>query len=209
MRDPTAKNRQIFKFLLEEPSTLYRIYTRSNKKIRTGTISKILKKLKERGYIRTYKPLKPKEEKTLKRDLWGPSISGIIEICILEDSILKKLKNIFSYWLEYPEFRKEIKIHGFDVKLLEKNPSKVKNLFQDYVEFCVARRREIYNFLENPMAYGIGTLDFLGEILLVSRDPEYQKLTTELYTEMPGVKKTVDLVFKNYRIQYRKMKNSK
>lgn len=213
MRDPSVRNRQIFEYILEEPSSLYRIHTRS--KIGPGTISKVLKGLRRNAYIRPYKPLKTKgkgekDKKSKKgklvRNLWGPTILGIVEICFFEKNVLKKLDTIYENWLKNPEFFEELKIHGFDINLVEKKPSKAKDIFQKYIQLCVDRRKQIIDFLNNPASYDVSTRDNIGESLLVQRNPEYKKILIELYKHMPGVQKTVNSLFDSFGLEYKKLK---
>lgn len=213
MRDPSARNRQIFEYILEEPSSLYRIHTRSD--IGSGTISKVLKGLKRNEYIRSYKPLKKKanvekDEKSKKgklvRNLWGPTIAGIKEICFFEESVMKKLDTIYEYWLDYPEFLEDLKLHGFDLNLIKNESSKAKGIFQKYIQLCVDKRKQIIDFLNNPGTYDFITRDNIGEFLLVQRNPEYKKILLELYKYMPGVQNTVNSLFDSFGLEYKKLK---
>jgi len=206
MRDPTARNRQIFTFILEEPSSLYRIYTRSGKKIGTGTISKVIKGLKDRVYIRTYQPKRLEEKGKLERDLWGPTIAGIVTICVVDEKLLKNVESIFEKWLPHSEFLDELKLHGFDVNLVKKQPSKANEIFQKYIQLCVDRRKQMMDLLKNPSLYDIATLDNIGESLLVRKNPEYKKILYEIYRYMPGVQKTVNEMFKGYFLEFEKLK---
>jgi len=190
---------KIFLWILNHgPSSLYEIHLEL--KISEGTIYKILNELENLKYISEYKKEKGKTRIVIK---YGPTIFGIVKLLLVNKKSRANLGKWFEYWKDNISFRNELAIHGFDLGQLsdKEEQSEFKNLFKEYIEYFIKILENIDEFLKNPESDPLFLL-YVGELLLVKKEPKYLKKFAKLYSGMPGIRY-------NYNMSYSSMQEMK
>ncbi|AJM92112.1 hypothetical protein NPIRD3C_0900 [Nitrosopumilus piranensis] len=188
----------IFRAIMDNgPLTLYSANSKTRMSI--GTIHRHFKQLSETGKIRVYESNKTGRKKIE----YGPTLSGMITCYRKDKEFAKKTENYFLIWIENKEFQKELLSEGFDISL--DNLRKSKHIFRKYMDYFSAVEEQIDKIRKGEDIISHNIQVFLGTILL-SSEPYYQKLWTELYNELPGMQSSLDEYMQNMIKSYRKFK---
>jgi hypothetical protein len=190
----------IFKAIMDYgPLTLYS--ANSNTRIPIGTIHRHFKQLSKAGKIRVYES----KRKGRKKIGYGPTIYGMISIYRQDKEFAEKIENYFLIWIEHKEFQKELAVEGFDVSI--ENLKKSKHVFRKYMNYFSAVEEQIEKIRkgEDVISHDI-LIMFSSEML--SSNPHYQKLWTDLYRELPGMQKSIDEHMENMIKSYKEFKKN-
>ena len=190
----------IFKAIMDYgPLTLYSANNKT--RIPIGTIHRHFKQLSETGKIRVYESNK----KGRKKIEYGPTIPGMITFYRRDKEFAKKIENYFLLWIENKEFQKELESEGFDVSI--NSLKKSKHVFRKYMNYFSAVEEQIEKIRKGEDIISHNIQVFLGAILL-SSNPHYQKLWTELYNELPGMQSSLDDYMQNVIKSYKEFKKN-
>ena len=179
------------------PLTLYS--ANSKTKMPIGTIHRHFKQLEKAGKIRVYESRK----KGRKKIEYGPTIYGIISFYRQDKEFAKKIQNYFLIWIENKEFQNELEKEGFDITF--DNLKKSKQIFQKYMDYFSAVEEQIDMIKRGEDIVSRDTLIMISSGLL-STNPQYQKLWTELYSSLPGMRKSLDDYMENMIKSYKEFK---
>jgi hypothetical protein len=179
------------------PLTLYS--ANSKTRIPIGTIHRHFKQLEKTGKIRIYKSKK----KGRKKIEYGPTIYGMLYFYRQDKEFAKKIQNYFLIWIEQKGFQAELEKEGFDITV--ENLKGSKQVFQKYVDYFSAVEEQIERIKRGNDIVSRDTLIMISSGLL-SSNPHYQKLWTELYTSLPGMRKSLDEYMENMIKSYREFK---
>lgn len=180
------------------------LYSANNKtRIPIGTIHRHFKQLSKANKIRVY----ASKRKGRKKIEYGPTIYGMISFYRQDHEFAEKIENYFLMWIEHKEFQKELATEGFDTSL--ENLKKSKHVFRKYMNYFGAIEQQIEKIRKGEDAISHDILIILSSEML-SSDPHYQKLFTELYNELPGMQKSLDeymeTMIKSYKEFKKKLK---
>ena len=188
----------IFRGIMDHgPLTLY--LANSKTKMPIGTIHRHFKQLEKAGKIRVYESRK----KGRKKIEYGPTIYGIISFYRQDKEFAKKIQNYFLIWIENKEFQNELEKEGFDITF--DNLKKSKQIFQKYMDYFSAVEEQIDMIKRGEDIVSRDTLIMISSGLL-STNPQYQKLWTELYSSLPGMRKSLDDYMENMIKSYKEFK---
>lgn len=188
----------IFRGIMDHgPLTLY--LANSKTKMPIGTIHRHFKQLEKAGKIRVYESRK----KGRKKIEYGPTIYGIISFYRQDKEFAKKIQNYFLIWIENKEFQNELEREGFDVTF--DNLKKSKQIFQKYMDYFSAIEEQIDMIKRGEDVVSRDTLIMISSGLL-STNPQYQKLWSELYSSLPGMRKSLDDYMENMIKSYKEFK---
>ena len=190
----------IFKAIMDNgPLTLYS--TNSITRIPIGTIHRHFKILEMTGKIRPYQA----DKDGRKKKEYGPTIYGITTYFISDKEFAKKAENYFLIWIENKEFQKELVSAGFDANydVLKKS----KQEFRRYLDYFGAIEDQIERIKNGTDAVSHEIMVYLGSVLLSSQ-PRYQKLWSELYKNLPGMQKRFEENMKSMTDSYNKFKRT-
>lgn len=87
------------------------------------------------------------------------------------------------------------------------NLKKSKKVFRKYLDYFSAIEVQIEKIRKGDDIISRNLQVFLGSVLL-SSDPQYQKLWTELYHELPGMQKSLDDYMENTIKSYKEFKKN-
>ena len=190
----------IFRGIMDHgPLTLYS--ANSKTKMPIGTIHRHFKQLEKTGKIRAYESKK----KGRKKIEYGPTIYGIISFYRQDKEFAKKIQNYFLIWIENKEFQNELEKEGFDITF--DNLKKSKQIFQKYMDYFSAVEEQIEMIKRGEDIVSRDTLIMISSGLL-STNPQYQKLWTELYSSLPGMRKSLDDYMENMIKSYKEFKKN-
>lgn len=190
----------IFKAIMDHgPLTLYS--ANSKTRIPIGTIHRHFKQLSNSGKIRVYES----KRRGRKKIEYGPTIYGIISTFNLDSEFAKKIENYFLIWIENKEFQKELKEEGFDITF--ENLKKSKHLFRKFMEYSSAVEEQIEKIRRGEDSLSREIQELFGSVMLFS-DPHYQKLWTELYSQLPGIQKDLDEIMESMIDSYKEFKKN-
>ena len=190
----------IFRAIMDHgPLSLYSATGKT--RIPLGTIHRHFRQLKKAGKIRVYQS----ETKGRKKINYGPTISGIISFYRQDQEFADKIENYFLIWIENKEFQKELEGEGFDVSI--ENLKRSKKVFKKYLDYFSAIEEQIEKIRKGDDIISRNLQVFLGSVLL-SSDPQYQKLWTDLYHELPGMQKSLDDYMENTIKSYKEFKKN-
>ena len=191
---------EIFKSIMDHgPLTLYS--AKSQTKMPIGTIHRHLKQLEKTGKIRVYESRK----KGRKKIEYGPTIYGILYFYRQDKEFAKKIQNYFLIWIENKEFQNELEKEGFDTNLNSLKNS--KQVFQKYMDYFSGVEEQIDVIKRGEDTVSRDILIMIGSGLL-SSNPQFQKLWTDLYSSLPGMRKSLDSYMKNMVKSYRELENN-
>ena len=184
MSTATQTSLDIFKAIMDHgPLTLYS--ANSKTKISIGTIHRHFKQLSASGKIRVYN-LRKRGRKKIE---YGPTIYGLIYIYRLDKEFARKIENYFLIWIEYKEFQKDLETEGFDISA--ENLKKSKHVFRKYLEYFSAVEEQIEKIRSGEDSISRDIQVLFGSMML-SSNPHYRKLWIELYSQLPGIEKSLD-----------------
>ena len=190
----------IFRAIMDHgPLTLYS--ANSKTKMPIGTIHRHFKQMEKTGKIRVYESKK----KGRKKIEYGPTIYGIISFYRQDIEFAKKIQNYFLIWIENKEFQNELEKEGFDITF--DNLKKSKQVFQKYMDYFSAVEEQIEMIKRGEDIVSRDTLIMISSGLL-STNPQYQKLWTELYSSLPGMRKSLDDYMENMIKSYKEFKKN-
>jgi hypothetical protein len=190
----------IFRAIMDHgPLTLYS--ANASTRIPIGTIHRHFKALNKTNKIRVYSS----KRKGRKKIEYGPTIYGMISFYKQDKEFAEKIENYFLIWIEHNEFQKELSTEGFDITA--ENLKKSKHVFRKYMEYFGAVEEQIEKIRKGEDAISHDMQIFLGAMLL-SSNPQYQKLWMELYNELPGMQKSLDEYMKTVIESYKEFKKS-
>ena len=190
----------IFKAIMDYgPLTLYSANTKT--RIPIGTIHRHFKQLSKAGKIRVYES----KRKGRKKIEYGPTIYGMINIYRQDKEFAGKIENYFLIWIERKEFQKDLAAEGFDITF--ESLKKSKHVFRKYMDYFSAVEEQIEKIRkgEDPISHDI--LIMLSSEML-SSNPHYYKLWTELYNKLPGMQKSIDEHIENIIKSYKEFKKN-
>ena len=150
-----------------------------------GTIHRYFKRLTETGKIRIYRSSK----KGRKKIEYGPTMYGMLCMYMQDKKFAEKIENYFLLWIDNKEFVNDLSSEGFDVSIEGLKNS--KHLFQKYMDYFSAVENQIIKFRSGEDSISRDLLIMLSSEIL-SHNPSYRKLWTELYSELPGMQKSLD-----------------
>lgn len=190
----------IFRGIMDHgPLTLYLANVKM--KMPIGTIHRHFKLLERAGKIRVYQS----RNKGRKKIEYGPTIYGIINFYRQDKEFSKKIQNYFLIWIENKEFQDELEKEGFDITL--DNLKKSQQIFQKYMDYFSAVEEQIDAIKRGDDVVSREILIMLTSSLL-SADPKYQKLWAELYSSLPGMRKSLEDYMKNIFESYERFKKN-
>ncbi len=198
MSTKTQTSVDIFRAIMDHgPLTLYSANNKT--RIPIGTIHRHFKQLSKANKIRVY----ASKRKGRKKIEYGPTIYGMISFYRKDQEFAEKIENYFLMWIEHKEFQKELATEGFDTSL--ENLKKSKHVFRKYMNYFGAIEQQIENIKKGEDAISHDILIILSSEML-SSDPHYQKLFTELYNELPGMQKSLDEYMETMIKSYKEFK---
>ena len=188
----------IFKGIMDHgPLTLY--LANIKMKMPIGTIHRHFKHLEKSGKIRVYES----KNKGRKKIEYGPTIYGIIYFYRQDKEFSKKIQNYFLIWIENKEFQNELEKEGFDITF--DNLKNSQQIFQKYVDYFSAVEEQIDAIKRGDDVVSREILIMITSSLL-SADPKYKQLWTELYSSLPGMRKSLEDYMKNIFENYENFK---
>ena len=194
----TKTSVDIFRALMDHgPLSLYSATSKT--RIPLGTIHRHFGQMQKSGKIRVYQS----EPKGRKKISYGPTISGIISFYRQDKDFSEKIENYYLNWIENKEFQNELETEGFDISI--ENLKKSKKVFRKYLDYFSAIESQIEKIRKGDDIISRNLQIFLGSVLL-SSDPQYQKLWTELYHALPGMQKSLDDYMQNTIQSYKQFK---
>lgn len=180
------------------PLTLYSANSESD--IPIGTIHRHFKELKESGKIRIYKIGKGQRRKIP----YGPTVYGFIVQYSKDKKIADGIENYFLLWIEHQDFIEELLKEGFSPETIRR-PKDAKKLFKKYIQYCSAIEEKIEEIKSGKTTVPHEALLFISGLLLM-QDSKYMNLWSELYSKMPGLRKTMDDYMENSIRSYKRFK---
>ncbi len=189
----------IFRLIADKgPLTLYSANSESDMPI--GTIHRHFKELKESGRIRVYKKGKGKRRKIP----YGPTVYGFISQYSKDQKIADRIENYFLLWVEHQDFIEELLKEGFSPETIRR-PNSAKKLFRKYIHYCSAIEEKIEEIKSGKTTVPHEVLLFVSGLLLM-QDSQYMNLWSELYSKIPGLRKTMDDYMENSIKSYNRFK---
>ena len=197
--NPTSAD--IFRAIMDNGKSLTLYSANSKTRIPMGTIHRHFKQLEKTGKIRIYES----KRKGRKKIEYGPTIQGMISFYRQDKEIAKMIENYFLIWIEHKEFQKELAAEGFNVT--SENLKRSKRVFRKYMDYFAAVEEQIDRIRKGDDAISHDMQVFLGAMLL-SSNPQYQRLWMELYRELPGMQKSLDGYMENMTESYKGFKKN-
>ena len=174
----------IFRAIMDHgPLTLYSANSKTRMSI--GTIHRHFKQLNKSGKIRIYES----ENKGRQKIKYGPTMLGIVSFYKQDKEFAEKIENYYLIWIENKEFRKDLEGEGFNVSI--DSLKKSKHVFRKYLNYFSAVEDQIEKIRSGEDTVSRDMQIFFSSMIL-SSDPKYQKLWIELYSELPGMQKSLE-----------------
>jgi len=190
----------IFRAIMDYgPLTLYS--ANSKTRIPIGTIHRHFKQLSKSGKIRVYKS----KDKGRKKIEYGPTMYGIVSFYKHDKEFAEKIENYYLIWIENKEFQKDLEGEGFDVSI--ENLKKSKHVFRKYMNYFSAVEEQIEKMKSGEDSVSRDMQIFFGSMML-SSNPQYQKLWTELYNKLPGMQKSLEEYMETMIKSYKEFKKN-
>ena len=190
----------IFRAIMDHgPLTLYSANAKT--RIPIGTIHRHFKQLNKSGKIRVYKS----KDKGRKKIEYGPTMYGIVSFYKQDKEFAEKIENYYLIWIENKEFQKDLEGEGFDVSI--ENLKKSKHVFRKYMNYFSAVEEQIEKMKNGEDSVSRDMQIFFGSMML-SSNPQYQKLWTELYTKLPGMQKSLEEYMETMIKSYKEFKKN-
>ncbi len=181
------------------PLTLYS--ANSKTRIPMGTIHRHFKQLIQERKIRVYQS----KRKGRQKIEYGPTIYGIINAYRQNKKFAEKIENYFLIWIDHKEFKKDLESEGFDVSL--ENLKKSKHVFRKFTVSYTHLEEQIDSMRRGDDSVSRDMQIFFSSMIL-SSNPQYQKLWVELYRELPGMQKSLDLHMQTMINSYKEFKKN-
>ena len=198
---PTAHtSMDIFRSIMDHgPLTLYS--ANSKTRIPIGTIHRHFKQLNKSGKIRVYES----KNKGRKKIEYGPTIYGIVSFYKQDREFAEKIENYYLIWIENKEFQRELEAEGFDISI--GNLKKSKQVFRKYMNYFSAVEDQIEKIRSGEDSISRDMQIFFSSMML-SSNPHYQKLWTELYKDLPGMQKSLEEYMETMIKSYKEFKKN-
>lgn len=195
MSTTTSTSMDIFRAIVEHgPLTLYSANSKTRMPI--GTIHRHFKQLAKSGKIRVY----DSDDRGRKKIQYGPTIYGMVIFYKQDKEFAEKIENYFLIWIENKEFQKELESEGFDTSI--NNLKKSKHVFRKYMDYFSAVEEQIEKIKNGEDVISREMQIFFSSMML-SSNPDYEKLWKELYEELPGMQRSLedhmDIMIKSYK----------
>ena len=196
----TRTSMDIFRAIMDHgPLTLYSANNKT--RIPIGTIHRHFKQLSKSGKIRVYKS----KDKGRKKIEYGPTMYGIVSFYKQDKEFAEKIENYYLIWIENKEFQKDLEGEGFDVSI--ENLKKSKHVFRKYMNYFSAVEEQIEKMKSGEDSVSRDMQIFFGSMML-SSNPQYQKLWTELYNKLPGMQKSLEEYMETMIKSYKEFKKN-
>jgi len=196
----THTSMDIFRAIMDHgPLTLYSANNKTG--IPIGTIHRHFKQLSKSGKIRVYKS----NDKGRKKIEYGPTMYGIVSFYKRDKEFAEKIENYYLIWIENKEFQKDLEGEGFDVSI--ENLKKSKYVFRKYMNYFSAVEEQIEKMKSGKDSVSRDMQIFFGSMML-SSNPQYQKLWTELYNKLPGMQKSLEEYMETMINSYKEFKKN-
>jgi len=190
----------IFRAIMDHgPLTLYS--ANSKTRIPIGTIHRHFKQLNKSGKIRVYES----KNKGRKKIEYGPTMYGIVSFYKQDREFAGKIENYYLIWIENKEFQRDLEAEGFDISV--ENLKKSKQVFRKYMNYFSAVEEQIEKIRSGKDSISRDMQVFFSSMML-SSNPRYQKLWTELYQELPGMQKNLEEYMNAMIKSYKEFKKS-
>jgi len=190
----------IFRSIMDHgPLTLYS--ANSKTRIPIGTIHRHFKQLNKSGKIRVYES----KNKGRKKIEYGPTIYGIVSFYKQDREFAEKIENYYLIWIENKEFQRELEAEGFDISI--GNLKKSKQVFRKYMNYFSAVEDQIEKIRSGEDSISRDMQIFFSSMML-SSNPHYQKLWTELYKDLPGMQKSLEEYMETMIKSYKEFKKN-
>ena len=190
----------IFRAIMDHgPLTLYSANNKT--RIPIGTTHRHFKRLSKSGKIRVYKS----KDKGRKKIEYGPTMYGIVSFYKQDKEFAEKIENYYLIWIENKEFQKDLEGEGFDVSIV--NLKKSKHVFRKYMNYFSAVEEQIEKMKSGEDSVSRDMQIFFGSMML-SSNPQYQKLWTELYNKLPGMQKSLEEYMETMIKSYKEFKKN-
>ena len=190
----------IFRAIMDRgPLTLYSANNKT--RIPTGTIHRHFKQLIRSGKIRVYKS----KDKGRKKIEYGPTMYGIVSFYKQDKEFAEKIENYYLIWIENKEFQKDLEGEGFDISI--ENLKKSKYVFRKYMNYFSVVEEQIEKMKSGEDSVSRDMQIFFGSMML-SSNPQYQKLWTELYNKLPGMQKSLEEYMETMIKSYKEFKKN-
>lgn len=190
----------IFRAIMDHgPLTLYS--ANSKTRIPIGTIHRHFKQLNKSGKIRVYES----KNKGRKKIEYGPTMYGIVSFYKQDKEFAGKIENYYLIWIENKEFQRDLEAEGFDISV--ENLKKSKQVFRKYMNYFSAVEEQIEKIRSGKDSISRDMQVFFSSMML-SSNPHYQKLWTELYRELPGMQKNLEEYMNAMIKSYKEFKNN-
>ena len=185
-------NLDIFRLIIDHgPLTLYSANVQSSFPL--GTIHRHFKEMERTEKIISYSDT----SNGRKKKPYGPTVFGLVYYSRIDKQIKSKLGNYFLLWIDHKNFQDDLTKNGFDIDAVLNNPKKSKDLFCKYVEYCSLIEGQL-DMLKNdwnsiPRDFAV----FIGEVMLLTNQPNHFRTWQELYLKMPGLRAHADAHLRN------------
>ena len=190
----------IFRAIMDHgPLTLYS--ANSKTRIPIGTIHRHFKQLNKSGKIRVYES----KNKGRKKIEYGPTMYGIVSFYKQDREFAGKIENYYLIWIENKEFQRDLEAEGFDISV--ENLKKSKQVFRKYMNYFSAVEEQIEKIRNGKDSISRDMQIFFSSMML-SSNPRYQKLWTELYQDLPGMQKNLEEYMNTMIKSYKEFKKS-
>lgn len=200
MSTAAGTSADIFRAIMDYgPLTLYSANQKT--RIPIGTIHRHFKMLRDSGKIKVYES----RQKGRKKIEYGPTIYGMIHAYREDAEFAKKIENYFLIWIGRNEFLRELDAEGFDTT--SDRLKKSKQLFKKYMDYFGAIEAQIEKIKTGKDQISRDMLIILSSQIL-SSDTRYQKMWAELYSELPGMQKSLDGYMQNMIASYNEFKKN-
>ena len=103
---------------------------------------------------------------------------GIVSFYKQDREFAGKIENYYLIWIENKEFQRDLEAEGFDISV--ENLKKSKQVFRKYMNYFSAVEEQIEKIRSGKDSISRDMQVFFSSMML-SSNPHYQKLWTELY----------------------------
>ncbi|MDH3278831.1 MAG: ArsR family transcriptional regulator, partial [Nitrosopumilus sp.] len=134
-----------------------------------------------------------------------PTMYGIVNFYKQDKEFAEKIENYYLIWIENEEFQKDLEGEGFDVSI--ENLKKSKHVFRKYMNYFSAVEEQIEKMKSGEDSVSRDMQIFFGSMML-SSNPQYQKLWTELYNKLPGMQKSLEEYMETMIKSYKEFKKN-
>jgi len=154
---------RIFEYILRSgPATLYDI-TKEFPKVKQANLSRVMKRLIDESSILLVKS----EYTPRKKNLFGPTIMGLLNACADDNRFRKNFEDYYSKWIPDQQFRNTVLQLMKDKDL--KNPEKTLKILLKYLDYVLD---SLNMFDEWKSKLPVELQVFFGEMMMMMDKPE-------------------------------------